>query len=116
MRRIKATGWIDEGKGYRKQVLADGKTLGQRGCLAQLVSVARGNTVASHHHKAQTEFYYVLKGEATLTFNGKRSKAKPGDAFVCGPGDVHGITNGSESEFLFLVFKTGFKKGDIYWG
>lgn len=117
MRRIKATyDWIDEGRGYRKRVLADGKALGQTGCLAQLVSVAPGDTVAPHHHRAQTEFYYILKGEAILIVNGKRNKTLPGDAFVCEPGDVHGITNGSKSgEFLFIVFKTNFKKGDIYW-
>ncbi len=118
MKRIKATyGWTDEGRGYLKHLLADENTLKQSGCLAQLVSVAPEDTVAPHHHKAQTEFYYVLKGEATLTFNGKRYKARPGDAFVCEPGDVHGIVNnGSKGdEFLFMVFKTGFKKNDIYW-
>lgn len=116
MKRIKAAGWTDEGRGYLKHLLADENALGQKGCLAQLVCVAPRDTVAPHHHKVQTEFYYVLKGGATFTFNGERVEAKPGDAFVCEPCDVHSIINGSYGEdFLFLVFKTNFAEGDIYW-
>lgn len=116
MKRIKAAGWIDEGRGYLKHLLADENTLGQKGCIAQLVCVAPRDTVAPHQHKAQTEFYYILKGEAAFAFNGERVDARPGDAFVCEPGDVHSVINSSYGEdFLFLVFKTNFTEGDIYW-
>lgn len=115
MKRIKpALRWA-KGRGYLKKALADGKALGEKGTRVQMVTVAPGDAVAPHYHKLQTELYYILKGEATLTFSGKRSKARPGDAFVCEPGDVHGIINGSSGEFRFIVFKTGFVTGDIYW-
>lgn len=115
MKKINVAKWTG-GRGYLKKVLADENVLGEKGTQVQLVAVAPGDEVAPHHHKIQTEFYHVLCGNAAFVFGGERIKAKPGDAFVCEPGDIHAIVNtGSKSEFLFLVFKTNFKKDDIYW-
>ena len=48
---------------------------------------------------------YILEGEATITINEVDYPAKPGDAFICSPGDVHNVWNKTKEDFRLVVFK-----------
>jgi len=114
MKKIGVVEWIVS-RGFRKKILADEKVLGQKGCLAQIVSVAPGDEVKPHYHKIQTELNYILQGNGILFFNKERIRTQPGDVIICEPGDIHGVINDTRDDFQFIVFKTNFVQNDIYW-
>jgi quercetin dioxygenase-like cupin family protein len=106
-------GWI-EGAGYKKRILAGESELG-RGSLVQIVVIGSGNEVKPHYHAVQTEFFYILKGEATLLIGGKEYTAKLGDTYITKPNDTHSVKNNSKTDFELIVFKSNWKKDDAYW-
>jgi quercetin dioxygenase-like cupin family protein len=61
--------------------------------------------------------FYILEGEATITFNEVEYPARPGDAFICSPGDVHSLWNKTDEDFRLVVFKINLpEKGeDSHW-
>jgi quercetin dioxygenase-like cupin family protein len=60
--------------------------------------------------------FYVLEGECLIFFDGKEFLAKPGNAFICEPGDKHNLWNKSKKEFKLVVFKINFpEKDDTTW-
>ncbi|MEE8403175.1 MAG: cupin domain-containing protein [Candidatus Hydrothermarchaeaceae archaeon] len=105
--------WI-EGKGYKKRILAGEAQLG-RGNIAQIVRIWPGQKVKPHHHRQQTELFYILEGMALLSIAGREVEAGPGDVYLCKPGDIHSVKNNGTGDFEILVFKTGWKEDDSYW-
>jgi quercetin dioxygenase-like cupin family protein len=105
--------WI-EGAGYKKRILATPDELGP-GSLAQIVRIEPGNTVKPHHHGQTTEFFYILKGTATLTIAGEEHEAKPGDTYITKPGDMHSVKNNGKEDFELIVFKSNWREDDSYW-
>lgn len=105
--------WI-EGKGYKKRILAGEAELG-RGNLVQIVRIGPGQEVRPHYHGQQTEFFYILGGEALLSIGGREHRAKAGDTHVCRPKDIHSVKNNGTEDFELIVFKTNWKEDDSYW-
>ncbi len=54
------------------------------------------------HHKAQ-QFFFVLKGEATVEVNGKAVKLGPGEGLLVPPGAAHRMRNTSGEPLEFTV-------------
>jgi mannose-6-phosphate isomerase-like protein (cupin superfamily) len=52
-----------------------------------------------HYHKVTTEIYEVVKGELTVTVDGKKHALKPGDKLTIKPNTVHSA-QGGEAWFL----------------
>ncbi len=105
--------WI-EGQGYKKRILAGETELG-RGNIVQIVRIGPGQEVKPHYHRQQTEFFYILRGEARLSIGGEEYQAKAGDRYLCRPNDMHSVKNRGAEDFELLVVKTGWKEGDAYW-
>jgi quercetin dioxygenase-like cupin family protein len=105
--------WI-EGQGYKKRILAGESELG-RGNLVQIVRIGPGNKVKPHYHAVQTEFFYILKGEATLSIGKEEHIAKPGDTYITKPNDMHSVKNNGKTDFELIVFKSNWKENDAYW-
>ena len=63
-----------------------------------------------HHHTTASEFYYVLKGSATITSGDEVQKVHPGTSVFIPAGDVHKIVNDGE-EKLEILF--GYNRLDI---
>jgi len=105
--------WLER-EGYSKKILFTGDEL-KRGHLVQIVKSKGHTEIKPHYHKQTIETYYVLKGNALLFIGDKRFRAQQGDVFLCEPGEVHGVTNDTDEEFLLLVFKIDAKENDSYW-
>ncbi|MET3035186.1 cupin domain-containing protein [Chryseobacterium sp. NRRL B-14859] len=56
-----------------------------------------------HFHKAATQFFYMLKGEAAFHINAEKFIVKQGEAISIEPGIEHCIANESPEEIEFLV-------------
>ena len=96
----------DVRKDYSKRIIFNVDELPKGGHLFQEVTIPPKTKQRVHYHNKQTEIFYVLKGNCLIIINGKEYDSKPGDAFVCSPGDTHNLWNKSDKPFSLLVFKT----------
>ena len=92
-------------KDYRKKIIFSLDDFAEEGHLLQVVTIPPHTRQRVHFHHRQTEVFYILEGETSITINGKEYSAKPGDAFICSPADVHNLWNRTEEDFKLLVFK-----------
>ena len=69
------------------------------------VVIQPGCSIGYHTHEHETEFYYILKGEAVFNDNGTEVLFHAGDVGVTGNGDGHGIENRSNEpvEMIALI-------------
>lgn len=99
-------------KDYRKKIIFSLDDFQEKGHLLQIVIISPLTKQRLHSHKKQTEVFYILEGEALITINGIDYVAKPGDAFISSPGDVHNLWNKSNKEFILIVFKINLPEND----
>ena len=92
-------------KDYRKRIIFSLEDFGEKGHLLQVVTIPAHTRQRLHYHEKQTEVFYILEGQAILTINAVDTPARPGDAFICSPGDVHSVWNKTDREFKLVVFK-----------
>ena len=90
---------------YRKKIIFSLDDFDEPGHLLQVVTIPPDTRQRMHSHDRQTEVFYILEGEATITINGVDYFAKTGDAFICSPGDVHNLWNKTNEAFRLVVFK-----------
>lgn len=90
---------------YKKKIIFSLDDFDEKGHLLQVVTIPPNTRQRLHSHHRQTEVFYILEGEATITGNGVEYLARPGDAFICSPGDVHNVWNKTDQEFRLVVFK-----------
>lgn len=112
--RADETGWVN-GRGYRKQVVADTAVLACPGAFVQVVVIEPGETIPDHTHQTSREFYVALNGRCHLIVNGASHHLKPGDMLLLEPGDVHRLHNDGDEPFRLLVFKTSATGEDTFW-
>jgi quercetin dioxygenase-like cupin family protein len=113
MRHIRASGPWRRGRGYDKRKLLGDELLPRCIDLLQEVRFKKGDTVAPHYHRVQTEVFYVL-AKGSITIDGQEVEANPGDLIVCEPGEVHGMPH-VEEDFGFLVMKIDYREDDTVW-
>lgn len=106
--------WLNR-KGYSKKILLSEEDLKSKGNIVQIVKNEAHTEIKPHYHKHMTEIYHILKGTAIIFCGDFKEKANPGDTLLCEPGEVHGLINNTNSEFLFAVFKINAKDDDLIW-
>ena len=106
--------WLNR-KGYSKKILLSEEDLKSKGNIVQIVKNEAHTEIKPHYHEHMTEIYHILKGSAIVFCGNFRKKTKPGDTLLCEPGEVHGLINDTNNEFLFAVFKINAKDNDIIW-
>ncbi len=106
--------WLER-QGYSKKILFTEVELRSNGNFVQIVKNEAHTEIKPHYHKQTIETYYVLKGKAILFCGDKRFRAHQGDALLCEPGEIHGVVNDMDEEFLLLVVKINAKENDLYW-
>jgi uncharacterized cupin superfamily protein len=58
---------------------------------------------AAETHAAQSEFFYILSGQATVRRNDERFTVGPGEAIMHPPGEAHQIRNTGTEELRYLL-------------
>ena len=104
-------------KDYRKKIIFSLEDFAETGHLLQIVTISPNTRQRAHFHDKQTEVFYILEGEATITINEVDYPAEPGDAFICSPGEVHSLWNKTEEDFRLVVFKINLpgEGEDSHW-
>ena len=97
---------------YRKKIIFALDDFDEKGHLLQVVTIPPNTRQRLHSHARQTEVFYILEGEAIIRINDVDTLAKPGDAFICSPGDVHNVWNQTDNDFRLVVFKINLPEGE----
>ena len=85
---------VQNGKGLiRMKDLATREQMYDRARLFSHITVDPGCSIGNHPHHHETEFYYILKGEAVFNDNGKEVLLHAGDIAATGYDEVHGLEN-----------------------
>lgn len=73
--------------------------------LFSQITLLPGCSIGYHTHEHETEFYYILKGEAVFDDNGKEVVLHAGDVGATGYGEGHSLENRSAEtvELLALI-------------
>ena len=102
---------------YRKRIIFSFDDFDEKGHLLQVVTIPPNTRQRMHFHQLQTEVFYILEGETLITINGVEYLARPGDAFICSPGEVHNLWNKTDKEFRLVVFKINWPEDeeDSHW-
>jgi mannose-6-phosphate isomerase-like protein (cupin superfamily) len=75
-------------KDYRKNIIFSSDDFNDPGHLLQVATIPPDTRQRMHFHNEQTEVFYILEGEATITINETDYLARSGDAFTRGCGAV----------------------------
>lgn len=109
-------GKVITSKDYSKEILFTASDLPGKGHLLQIVTIPPNTKQRLHFHDYQTEVFYILEGECSIYFNEEWIDAKPGDAFICSPGDKHNLWNKTDRDFKLIVFKIDLPENDdTHW-
>jgi len=114
--RPAGSGEIIEEEDYSKTVIFSAEDFEEEGYLLQVVTVPPRTRQRLHLHRQQTEVFYVLEGRAKIEISGEEYLTRPGDAFICSPGERHSLWNQTDRDFKLAVFKINRPEGeDSVW-
>lgn len=97
---------VGGGKGLaRMKVLAAPEEMYQSARLFNAITLDPGCSIGYHAHEHETEFYYILSGEAVFNDNGTEVTLHAGDVTQTGYGQSHGMENRSDKpvELIALI-------------
>ena len=97
---------VQNGKGLiHIKDLTDKEGLYGHGRMFAHVTVDPGCSIGYHNHEHETEFYYIIKGEAVFNDDGKEVIVHAGDICAPGSGHYHGLENRTEEpvELIALI-------------
>lgn len=97
---------LRDGKGLiHIKDLTDQEGLYGHGRMFAHIVVDPGCSIGDHPHEHETEFYYILKGEAVFNDNGTETVVRAGDICATGFGETHGLENRTEEpvELMALI-------------
>ena len=97
---------LREGKGLiHIKDLTDVEGLYHHGRMFAHITVDPGCSIGYHDHVHETEFYYVLRGEAVFNDDGSEVIVRAGDVCAPGFGASHGLENRTEEpvELIALI-------------
>ena len=97
---------VQNGKGLiHIKDLTDKEGLYGHGRMFAHVTVDPGCSIGYHNHEHETEFYYIIKGEAVFNDDGKEVIVHAGDSCATGDGHYHGLENRTEEpvELIALI-------------
>ena len=61
------------------------------------------SSIGVHRHVNDADIYYIISGLGFYYDNGTEVPARPGDLFICGPGEEHGLRNDSDEELRYIA-------------
>lgn len=87
----------------RWKMLMNGMHLEGNWNCVEFVVIEPGASVGEHVHLRTEEIYYILSGRATVTMDGRRIDARPGDLITTPIGSSHSIANEGAADMEFFV-------------
>ncbi len=85
---------VHNGKGLvHIRELTDAQGLYGHGRLFAHITLDPGCSIGEHDHQHETEFYYILQGDAVFSDNGVLRTVHPGDVCATGYGQRHSLEN-----------------------
>lgn len=97
---------VQGGKGLLQiKSLATAEQMYHHARMFAQITVQPGCSIGNHCHEHETEFYYILSGEAVFNDNGKETLLHAGDVSATGYGETHGLENrgGEPVELIALI-------------
>lgn len=97
---------VQNGKGLvHIKDLTDPAGLYGHGRLFGHITVDPGCSIGYHQHEHETEFYYIIRGEALFQDDGTDRVVRAGDVCATGYGQFHGLENrsGEPVELIALI-------------
>ncbi|WP_422133981.1 cupin domain-containing protein [Endozoicomonas sp. ALD040] len=73
------------------------------------VVMPTGSSMGEHSHANDEEMYIILKGEGTMTIDGKERRVSTGDMIVNKPYGCHSLVNDSSEEIELLIIQASLK-------
>ena len=99
---------VQNGKGLiHIKELTDKAGRYDHGRLFAHVTVNPGCSIGYHTHEHETEFYYIIKGEAVFNDDGKEVILHPGDIGATGYGQGHGLENKTDEPVELIALIVG---------
>jgi len=74
--------------------------------------VPAGGSEVMHYHERARQFFYVLEGEGTMTFEDREIILQKGQGLEILPLTRHQFKNNSQADVHFLVISTPSTRGD----
>ena len=71
--------------------------------LVSQITLQPGCSIGYHRHEGETEFFYVLEGQALVKDDDTEAIAAPGDVLVTPPGHAHSVENNGDRVFRTLA-------------
>lgn len=95
---------VQGGKGLTKlKELATPEQMYNHVRLFKHITLNPGCSIGYHTHEHETEFYYILKGEALFSDNGKEVILHAGDVAATGYGEGHSLENQSQESMELIA-------------
>jgi mannose-6-phosphate isomerase len=84
-------------------------------CKVKRIVVAPGKRLSYQRHRLRAEHWYVVRGLATVTLDGRESSLGPGEAVDIPIGAAHRVANCGGEELVFIEVQRGsyFGEDDI---
>ncbi len=67
------------------------------------LTIKPGCSIGKHEHVNETEYYWILEGEGTVTESDGDKLVKAGDLVITGGGASHAIRNDGDKDLVFLA-------------
>lgn len=71
--------------------------------LFSQITLDPGCSIGYHIHEHETEFYFMLQGEAAVNDNGTEITLRPGDVTATAHGEGHSIENRTDEPVVFMA-------------
>ena len=71
--------------------------------LFSQITLDPGCSIGYHTHQHETEFYFMLQGEAAVNDNGTEITLRPGDVTATAHGEGHSIENRTDEPVVFMA-------------
>ena len=71
------------------------------------ITVEPGQRLSYQTHEHRAEYWVIVEGHGTVTFNGEQTDCRVGDAFVIEIGDAHRIANTGTNPLTFIEVQLG---------
>ena len=72
--------------------------LNNKGRLFANITLKAGCSIGYHVHEADSELFYIMKGEALYNDNGTECILQAGDVMICPMGTGHSLANNGEED------------------